>query len=282
MLGIALALSSSLCWGFSDFIGGLQARRLPLLRVMLITQIVGLLAVAIVLAVRGVPAPALSRLIPAAAGGIGGVVGLTAFYRALAIGTMSIVAPIASTGVCLPVIVGVAGGERPSAVKLIGIAAAVAGVVLVSREPGPGWSGSERHVRISVLLALVAALGFGSFAIGLRYSARADALWALLAGRIMGVTTLALVFAVNRPPRAENLRASAMPLLAMGLLDVSANGLYAVATRHGLLSIVAVAASLYPLVTVLLARSVLGERVHRVQELGILAALGGVVLIAAG
>jgi drug/metabolite transporter (DMT)-like permease len=266
VLGIALALSSSLSWGISDFIGGLQARKLPLLRVMLITQVIGLMAVAI----------------PAAAGGIGGVIGLTAFYRALAIGTMSIVAPIASTGVSVPVIVGIASGERPAALKLVGIAAAVAGVILVSREPGPGWSGAERHVRTSVLLALVAALGFGSFAIGLRYSARADAMWALLAGRIMGVSSLAVVFVLKRPPPAVNLRSSAIPLLAMGILDVSANGLYALSTRHGLLSVVAVLASLYPLVTVLLARSLLGERVHRVQELGIVAALAGVGLIAAG
>jgi drug/metabolite transporter (DMT)-like permease len=282
VLGIALALASSMCWGVADFVGGLQARRLPLLRLMLITQAIGLTAVAIVLAIRGHAAPGITHLLPAAAGGLGGVIGLTALYRALAIGTMSIAAPIASTGACLPVIVGIAGGERPSALKLAGVAAAIIGVVLVSREPGPGWTGAERHVRISVLLALVAALGFGSFAIGLRESARADALWGLLAGRIAGVSSLTVVFALTRPPAAENLRASGLPLLAMGILDVAANGLYAIATRHGLLSIVAVLSSLYPLATVVLARVLLGERIHRVQELGIAAALAGVGMIAAG
>jgi drug/metabolite transporter (DMT)-like permease len=281
VLGIAFALSSSLSWGVSDFIGGMQARRLPLLRLMLISQGIGLITVAVVVALRGQGPPDTGRLLAAAAGGLGGVAGLTAFYRALAIGTMSIVAPIAATGVCVPVVVGIAGGEHPAAIRLAGIAAAIAGVVLASREQPQGAQATPRHSRASVLLALVAALGFGAMAVGLRSGARGDVLWALLASRVAGVGSIALLFAVLRPPKGQA-RMRPVPLLAMGVLDVSANGLYALATRHGLLSIVSVAASLYPLVTVLLARTLLGERVHRVQELGVLAALAGVVLIAAG
>ena len=244
------------------------------------SQPIGLFAVGILIAARGKGAPDLGRLLPAAAGGLAGIAALTAFYRALAIGTMSIVAPIAATGVVLPVAVGVAGGDRPAVVQVVGIIAATAGVVLASREVAA--EGEARRIsRLSVLLALVAALGFGSFAVGLRPSARADVLWALLSARISAVALVAAAFAVRRP-RMRGGRSLILPLAATGILDVSANGLYAVATRHGLLSIVAVASSLYPLVTVLLARVVLGEQVRRIQELGIAAAVAGIVLIAAG
>jgi drug/metabolite transporter (DMT)-like permease len=280
VLALGLALTSSLCWGVADFVGGVQSRRVPLLRVILVSQAVGLVAVVVVLAVRGVPPPALARLLPAIGGGLAGIAALSAFYRGLAIGTMSIVAPIAATGVAVPVIVGFAGGEHPQALQLVGIAAAVLGVVLVSRDAGVGPD-ARRVTRASIGLAIVAALGFGAFFVGLRASARADAMWALFAGR--GAAVAALVGAA-RALRVPGILATTdlAPLAAMGLLDVTANGLYAIATRHGLLSIVAVAASLYPLATVLLARAVLGERVRRVQEAGIAAALVGVALIAAG
>lgn len=252
---------------------------MPLLRVMLVSQSVGLACVAVIIAIRGSGPPDLVRLLPAAAAGIGGIAALAAFYRALAIGTMSIVAPISSTGAVVPVIVGVARGDRPGVLQAVGIVAAIAGVVLASREPG-----SEPHdrrvARASVVLALVAAAGFGSFFVGMRASARADVLWALLAARAIGVLALAAV-AGARGGLGEAPR-SLRPLVTVGVLDVAANGGYALATRHGLLSVVAVAASLYPLGTVALARVVIGERVRRSQEVGIAAALAGVALIAAG
>ncbi|MGI8429551.1 MAG: hypothetical protein ACR2OB_09670 [Solirubrobacteraceae bacterium] len=301
MLALVLALSSSLCWGCSDFIGGLQARRGALWRVMLVSQSVGLTGLFVLIGIRGAGPPELSALLPAAGAGLAGMAALTAFYRALAIGTMSIVAPISATGVAVPVIVGIAGGERPAPLQLAGILAASAGVVLASREARTG-SRDAGAQRASVVLALVAALGFGSFFVGLRVSARSDVLWALLVSRSVGIAALlgaAVAWvAVLRarlaadgtplPMSAPAGRSRAgdklapVPLVAIGILDLSANGLYAIATRHGLLSVVAVAASLYPLATVLLARTLLGERVRRIQELGIVAALAGVVLIAAG
>ena len=280
MLGLGLGLTSSLCWGVSDFIGGLSARRLPLLFVMVSSQAVGLAVVIGVVAIRGTGAPALVRLLPAVGGGLAGIAALTSFYRALAIGTMSVVAPIAATGVSVPVVVGIARGDHPAASQLVGIVVAVIGVVLASREHGPGIE-DRGASRASVALALLAAAGFGCYFVGVQSSARADPMWALLASRVAGVALLLVVAAVQggiavaRPGRW-------WPLALMGVLDVSATGLYAVATRHGLLSVVSVAASLYPLATVLLARVVLGERVRRVQELGIAAALAGVVLMAAG
>jgi drug/metabolite transporter (DMT)-like permease len=280
LLGLGLGLTSSLCWGVSDFIGGLSARRLPLLFVMVSSQAVGLAVVIGVVAIRGTGAPALVRLLPAVGGGLAGIAALTGFYRALAIGTMSVVAPIAATGVSVPVVVGIARGDHPAASQLVGIVIAVIGVVLASREHGPGIEDGGAS-RASVALALLAAAGFGCYFVGVQSSARADPMWALLASRVAGVALLLVVAAVQggiavaRPGRL-------WPLALMGVLDVSATGLYAVATRHGLLSVVSVAASLYPLATVLLARVVLGERVRRVQELGIAAALAGVVLMAAG
>ncbi len=282
MLGLGLALSASLGWGIADFLGGLQARRVALLRVMVLSQGMALILLFVVVALRGSAPPAFSRLWPAAVGGLAGITGLTAFYRALSIGKMSIVAPIAATGVSIPVIVGIASGDHPASIQLLGIVAACIGVVLVSRETehepkSPG----ARATRISIGLALVAAIGFGSLAVGLREAARADVLWALAAARGFGVAAVLGVFLVRRPPPEREPVAYGV-LLLMGVLDLAGNGLYALATRHGLLSIVAVAASQYPLVTVLLARAVLHERVRRIQEVGIVAAVAGVALIAAG
>ncbi len=247
---------------------------------MLLSQAVGLAAVVLALALRGAGAPELSRLLPAVAAGVAGLVGLVAFYRALAIGTMSIVAPIAAGGMGLPVAVGILGGDRLGVVRWVGMAAAVAGVVLVSRERHEGKA-PPAAARQSVLLALVAALGFGAFALGLRSGARADVLWALAAARCGCLVPLAVVLGLRvggRMPRLSTLA----PVAVIGVLDVSANGLYALATRHGLLSVVGVGSSLYPLVTVLLARLLLRERVQRSQELGIAVVLVGVAAIAAG
>jgi drug/metabolite transporter (DMT)-like permease len=208
-------------------------------------------------------------------------VALASFYRALAIGTMSIVAPISATGVAVPVVVGLAGGDRPAWPQLMGIVVAIVGVVLASRERGPGVP--ERPASAtSIALALLAAAGFGTFFVAIRLSARADVLWALFAARGSSVAALIAIVVVIRSPARSLSGDRFWPIAAVGVLDMAANGLYALATRHGLLSVVAVGASLYPLATVVLARVVLAERVRRVQELGIAAALLGVALIASG
>lgn len=282
MLGLPLALCSSLCWGVSDFVAGMQARKVPLLRVLLISQGMGLMCVAVILAIRGTGPPAFAHEWPAVAGGLAGTAALAAFYRALAVGSMSIVAPISATGVVVPVVVGIAGGDRPAAIQLAGIVAAAVGVVLASRE-GVDESVETRFAMTpaTVGLSLIAAVGFGTFFVGMRTAARADIPWALFCARGAGVTALVIAVLVVRPPRLED-RGRLLPLAVVAALDLGANALYAVATRHGLLSEVAVASSLYPLATVVLARVVLGERVRRVQELGIVAAVAGIAMIAAG
>jgi drug/metabolite transporter (DMT)-like permease len=280
MLALALALGSSLCWGLADFAGGLQARRVPLAAVMLFSQLAPLGALAVVVAVIGDPAPSFSDLAPAAAAGAAGSIALAGFYHALSIGTMSIVAPISATGAIVPVAVGVATGDRPSSLQVVGIVAAVAGVVLASREQSDDPARAE-SARRSVILALLAAVGFGSFFVGMDAAASASVPWALLVARGSSVLVLLAVVLALRPPLAVGRRSLAV-LAAIGVADLTANALFALASTKGLLSLVAVLGSLYPVTTVLLARFLLRERVRRVQEAGIVFALVGVALIAGG
>ena len=280
MLAFALGLGSSLCWGLADFFGGLQSRRHPVVAVMLVSQAAGLVAIAVLVAALGQGAPGPNQMLPAALAGAAGAIALTAFYRALAIGTMSIVAPISATGAALPVVVGVAGGERPGTLQLAGMAAAVIGVVLASREEDEEGRTPEK-ARLSVALALFAALGFGTFFVAMDAAADADVGWAMLVARCASVGLVMLAVAVLRPRMGVGVTALA-PLVAVGMLDAAANGLYAWGSTEGLLSVVAVLGALYPVTTVLLARGLLRERVRRIQEVGIVAALAGVALIAVG
>src|SRR2546423_14458619 len=167
MLAIALGLGSGLFWGLADFGGGLQSRRHPVVAVLFVSQAVGLAGLVAVVALSGEPAPALDSLWPAAAGGIGGLLALAAFYRGLAIGTMSIVAPISATGSAVPVIVGLASGERPSPVQLAGILAAGVGVVLASREAPHEDAARARAGRASIGPAPPAPLGVCSVFLGM-------------------------------------------------------------------------------------------------------------------
>jgi drug/metabolite transporter (DMT)-like permease len=281
MAALAFALGSSLLWGIADFMGGLKSRTYPVPVVLAIMYFSSLAVMTVFIAARGEGPPNTEAIVAAICAGLVGISALAAFYRALAIGTMSIVAPIAATGVAVPVIVGIAGGDRPAALQFVGMIAATIGVVLASRESEPDGRQPSAATRSSVVLALVAALGFGTFFVGLRAGARVDVLWALFAARGAGVAAL-VGAAVALRPQGKVQRSSVPPLVVVAVLDLGANLLFAIATRHGLLSIVSVAGSLYPLATVVLARVILGERVRRVQELGIAAAIAGVVLIAAG
>jgi drug/metabolite transporter (DMT)-like permease len=224
--------------------------------------------------------PSRSAVAWAALAGSAGIVALGAFYRALAIGTMSVVAPISATAAAVPVLVGLAEGERPGGLQIAGMAAALAGVILASREPVE--EGCPPANRAAIGLALVAAAGFGTFFVGIdRASATAEVPWVIVVQRCCSVSLLVIATLVVRPSLPRD-GASLLVLAAVGLLDLGANGLYALATTHGLLSVVSVLGSLYPAVTVVLARFVLAERIARVQELGVVLALAGVIAISAG
>ena len=271
-----------MCWGISDFLGGLQSRRYHQLGVMLSAAIVGTTLVAAVVLVSGDPAPPLRYLLYGAAGGVSVAVALFAFYRALAIGVMSVVAPIAACGAVIPVFVGIASGERPGPLRLVGAAVAIVGVVLVSRK-GRGENQALLPA-LSVVLAVVAAIGFGGQFVALHAAAKGGALWSALACVVTYLIAVGIAgaVAIAHGQRLRPERRAAPALVALGMAWGGANVFYATATRHGQLAAVAVAASLYPAVTVLIARAVLHERVLRIQEVGMVAALVGIVLIAAG
>jgi drug/metabolite transporter (DMT)-like permease len=278
VLGIALGLASSVAWGVSDFLGGQLSRRISVLTVLLVSQPVGLvLALAVALAVGGDPLSGRDAAI-AVGGGAAVVLALGAFYRAMALGSVSVVATIGALGVVVPIAGGLVAGEEPAAIQAVGVVAGVAGVVLVAREPDPEWRAAGRA---AVGLAALAALGFGVFFLALDATSGREPTWTIVALRCGGVGALLIAAAYARPSMRID-RSLLGVLLAIGFLDVLANSLFAVATNHGLLSLVAVAGSLYSAVTVLLARFVLGERLAPVQCAGVVVALTGVALIAGG
>lgn len=231
--------------------------------------------------------PSAAAIAWAALAGTAGIVALAAFYRGLAIGTMSVVAPISATAAAVPVLVGVAEGERPGTLQVAGMVIALAGVILASRESEPAEDAEPGAAhrppsRASIGLALVAAAGFGTFFVGIdKASATAAVPWVIVVQRCSSITLLLLATAVARP-RLPREPATIGTLAVIGVLDLGANGLYALATREGLLSVVAVVGSLYPAITVVLARFVLAERVSRLQEAGVGMTLAGVVAISAG
>jgi drug/metabolite transporter (DMT)-like permease len=273
---LALALGASLAWGTGDFLGGLGARRLATLTVLAASALAGLLAVAAFVAITGDAPPPGESIALAAAAGLAGALGLGALYRGMAVGAMAVVAPISSAGAVIPVVVGLAAGDRPSALQLAGMAVVVGGVALASREPGEGG----RRLAAGVPLALLAALGFGLYFLLIDPATDGGAAWAVLVARsaaTLAAAAAAVVLRAGLPGRAD------LPLLVtVGIFDVSANAMLAVALTKGLVGLVAVLSSLYPVVTVLLARAVLGERIAPAQRAGVALALGGVAAIAAG
>jgi drug/metabolite transporter (DMT)-like permease len=277
MDAIVLALGASLSWGLADFFGPLQGRTLGALRTLVWVQLGGLAAIALIVAVRWIgPKDAAALLaIPAA---ISGTLGLFAYYRGIAVGAISIVAPIAGISAIVPVIVGIASGESPSGLQLAGIACALVGVFLAAREPG---SGGETKLAAGAGLAVLAAIGFGGYFPFMHAAGNADYWWASLIFRIASTSVILVAVLVRRPNIVVPGRI--LPWLALiGVGDMFGNLLYAAASTTGLVSVTSVLASLYPIVTVVLARIVLSERVARTQEAGIGLTLAGVVLISAG
>jgi drug/metabolite transporter (DMT)-like permease len=280
MAAVALAFASSVSWGLADFVGGLKSRTLPLLNVLVASQVTGLVLIAAFVAIRGESAPGGDFAVFAALSAVAGVTGLAAFYRALAIGNMGVVAPISSCAAVVPVVVGIATGDRPGAVQGAGLVLALTGVVLASREEVTGEGASAGTAR-GTGLAIVSALGFGFFFLAMDRASDADVPWAMLVNRITGVSLLLAAALIVRPPVRAG-RRDVPVLIGIGALDVGANAMFGVAATEGLVSIVSVAGSLYPLTTVTLAALVLHERPHRLAQVGVAIALLGVALIAAG
>jgi len=298
MVAILLSLGASLCWGVGDLIAGLQSRRAPAWSVTLAAQIAGLVVAAAMVMGLARPWPGWQAATPALLAGFALAIGSVAYFKALAMGKMSVIAPIVATCVVVPVTVGLLRGERPSLVQVVGAVAAVAGVVLATRETedteapvgtievaAVGARSGPRRPRASagtsVLLALLAATLFGLVLVGFAATAEHDPLWTPLAARVGSVGLLAVVLGSGRRQLALPRRAALGAGIA-GVLHVVAATLFSVASTRGYLSLVAVLSSLSGVITVGLAHVMLRERLARHQLIGVVAALAGVVAIAAG
>jgi drug/metabolite transporter (DMT)-like permease len=276
-----ISLASAASWGISDFLGGQQTRRLPVLAVLAVSQPAGLVLIALLIALTGADPISAGKLAIACLAGAASLGGLAAFYSAMAMGTVSVVAPIAALGVVVPVVIGLAQGESPGAIQLAGLVPAIAGVVVLSYEERPEQAESPRAARLSIVLAIVAGLGFGIFFTGLDAAAADRPGWAILAVRVGGVATVLVALLATRP-RFDGVAAAWPVLIVIGTFDVLANALFAIASTKGALPVVAVGGSMYPAFTVALAHTVLGERLATLQWSGVVLALGGVGMIAAG
>ncbi|MET7641494.1 DMT family transporter [Streptomyces sp. NPDC005438] len=285
----ALALATSLLWGLADFGGGLLTRRRSALTVVVVSQALAAVVLGVVVVALGAWSEIGPQLWFAVAAGTVGPVALLCFYRALAMGPMGVVSPLASVGaVAVPVGAGLALGERPGWVQVLGIAVAVTGVVLAS---GPGMRGAPVHQR-TIVLTLISAFGFGAVMALIEHASTTTAglFLALFVQRLCNVAVGGAArwaetrrAAPEESPEERGTLVRALPALAfVGLADVAANGTYMVAAQRGPVTVAAVLASLYPVVTALAARGMLGERLRGLQTAGAGLALLGSVLLASG
>lgn len=280
MEAIALSLCAAASWGVADFFAGLKSRSLGVLTVLTWVEATGLVVVGAVIVITGEPLPDARTLITAALAGAAGFSALGAFYHALSIGTMSIVAPISATGAILPVVVGLASGDTLQAVVAVGLGVTICGVLLASREEVAELERSGPN-RQAILLALAAAVGFGLYFTFADIAADGSILWLLATGRIVALPAI-IALAKRRGHPLVPAPRDRWQLATVGVADLAATAFYGVATTLGALSIVAVIGSLYPVVTVLLARGLLKEQISRLQALGVALALAGVGMVSAG
>nr|WSW70528.1 DMT family transporter [Streptomyces sp. NBC_00995] len=283
------ALATSLLWGLADFGGGVLTRRVPALTVVVVSQVIAAVVLGVIVTATDGWSAAGPQLWFAVAAGAVGPVAMLSFYKALALGPMGVVSPLGSLGVAVPVSIGLVVGERPGLLQCTGVAVAVAGIVMAG---GPQLRGAPVQ-RQAVLLTLVAAFGFGAvMALIAEASSTVTGLFlALFVQRITNAAVggTALYASVRRGAPALPAEGgaavvfAALPALTfVGLADVAANGTYSIAAQHGPVTVAAVLASLYPVVTALAARGLLGERLRGVQAAGAGLALLGTLLLATG
>jgi drug/metabolite transporter (DMT)-like permease len=281
-----LALAAALSYGTADFFGGAAARRQTALAILLVSTPVGLVTMLVAAALTGGTPTAAGLLWGAAAGTFGGA-GVMLFYHALAVGPMSVVAPVSAlTAALLPVAVALATGERLAPLVLVGVALCLVAITLVSleerRRPALGAAGGGAHAaRRGLVLAVVAGCGFGLFFVLVRHAEAGTGMWPLVTARGAGwvVAVVAAVMTGTRLPRGRLTLAMA---LCSGVLDAGGNALFLLASRAGDLTVAAVLTSLYPAVTVLLARLRYRETLRTVQKVGLAVAAVAVALTAAG
>jgi drug/metabolite transporter (DMT)-like permease len=263
-------------WGGADFLGGLLSRTRRAHAVVAGSQACGLLAIVGVALATDAWHGSTAWVVWSVLAGLVGAGGLVSFYTALGCGTMGVVSPIAALGAVVPVLLGLAQGESPSGVVVAGLVLALLGVVTASGPELEGGAGAR-----PVMLAAVSGACFGAALVFIERGAQTSAVMTLTGMRVTSVALFVVAALVLRT--TGGLRPRDLGSLAVvGVADVGANLLFAIATQRGLLSVTAVLGSLYPVMTVLLARFVLQERLRLVQQVGVLAALTGVVLVSAG
>jgi drug/metabolite transporter (DMT)-like permease len=281
VLASLLALLASLSWGSSDFVAGIVSRRTSAWATALIGQIVAALGSLALLAVLAPAAPTAGIVVVLILGGLASSVGVFAAYRALTLTKMSVVAPIYAGAAVVPVLWGLASGEKPSALQLAGVVATLVGIAWISR---PDRQAPEERLPVNlagVLLALAAAVGLGLMLVALDYGADANSYWAVAVVRCSATVWIGLSLAVTRP-RLRLRRGALLPLLVVGLLILAANALFAGASAMADLSVVGVLGWLGPAVTVMWAHIVLRERLRPTQWLAAALVLAGVVCLALG
>lgn len=291
----ALALSAALAYGVADFLGGAVARRSTALKALLWCVPMGLAIVLLAAFLTG-GRPTAPGLASGFVAGLAGGTGLITFYRALARGPMSVVAPVSAlASAVLPVIVGVARGERLDTGALAGVLLCLVAIGLVSMEDSAARPAAEprrgfdarRLLDSGPAMAAISGACFGIFFILLKTAGDDGGLWPLVAARTGNVAVIAVAFAVmarlrgDSGPRVSGRLLIGLALLS-GALDAGANALYFVAAQQGMLSLAAVLTSLYPAITVLLARIAYSERLRAVQRVGMAVAVAGVALVTIG
>ena len=285
-MGILFALLAATSYGAGDFFGGLASRHSPVIRVTLLAQAVGALLLVVLVPVVGGSVEA-GDLGLGAAAGLAGALALLVFYKAMGSGAMSVVAPVSAlSAASLPVIVGLATGEHPAPLALVGVVIALAAIGLVSQHGPAAPDDTELDVqapgvsgRTTVLLGLLSGALFGCLFLLLDQVSDDSGLWPLIGARVASVPLL-LVLALATRTSLRPAAGSGWMIAACGVFDMGANAFLVLAFGSGLLVLVSVIGSLYPASTLVLARVVLRERVTRVQAVGLAIAALAVVLIA--
>jgi drug/metabolite transporter (DMT)-like permease len=272
------ALAGALLWGLGDFLGGIASRRISVLTVLAVSQAIGLAGLVLWILLANNPFPGLLDLLPGAAAGGAGLVGLAALYRGLSIGAMGIVAPISAAGPVVPLALDLVQGNVPSALQWFGIVLVLGGIATLSLEQS---ADGPRRIAEGAGLALVAALGFGAFFVGIDAAADESVPWAVGAARLAAVVIAFAAVAVMSAPLVPP-RSLVPALVGVGVFDTGANISVAYATTEGAVGIVAILSALYPVVTVVLARLFLHERLSLGRRVAAAAALAGAALVAAG
>ncbi len=274
---IVLAGLSALMYGTGDFFGGLASRRQPTAVVLFFSQLVGLLAAVAAVLALGQPAPAVRDILWGIAAGVTGTAGLAALYRALASTLVAVASPVAAvTGAVIPVLLGLAAGERPGSLAWVGMSLAVPAIALLAA--GPAGGRGSGIVRRAALLGAAAGIGFGLFFFCISRTGHESGLWPLAAARVATISLVTAFAAVTRRSLRPRPGGMAVVLLC-GALDMSANIAFLLAARLGLLTVTAVITSLYPGPTVILAMIVFREKLTVPRALGLALALAGVACI---